>query len=343
MSEKKAALDSLIEIGRRFRDFESKLLTPEQLEGLERLLKHVDEIDPPPPALLKPGYSVPRSLTVVNVEFTDVKAEGQSTEDISADSDGSIVTWVEGDTRYISTQRKGQKIALDDSNAGTIFYSDNTLKNIINLDRLETSGVTSMLNMFNGCSNLLSLDLSGFDTTSVTKIHQMFSGCSALQEINLSGLTFKGMTSLESLFDGCKSLKQIDVSGIDASLVTNFIDVFSNCSQLTEITGLENFNTSSAVTYCQMFENCSALDMLDLSNFQIKKVQETTNMFNGCSNLKTIYASEWATEGPSTLRSNSSGMFSKCSSLPNYGSGQSITMAKWKENGGYFTNPAEKQ
>ena len=60
-----------------------------------------------------------------------------------------------------------------------------------------------------------------------------------------------------------------------------------------------------------MFEGCSSLTTLDLSNFNTQKVFQMHNMFYDCFNLQTIYASDkFVTTGI-----NGPGMFSGCYSL----------------------------
>ena len=61
-----------------------------------------------------------------------------------------------------------------------------------------------------------------------------------------------------------------------------------------------------------MFSDCSGLTSLDLSNFNTAKVTNMSYMFNSCSDLVTIYASDLFTTESVT---NSSGMFSDCTSL----------------------------
>lgn len=41
-----------------------------------------------------------------------------------------------------------------------------------------------------------------------------------------------------------------------------------------------------------MFEECSSLSDLDISNFDTSKVGSMENLFNGCSNLKTLKLGE---------------------------------------------------
>ena len=42
-------------------------------------------------------------------------------------------------------------------------------------------------NMFNGCSNLTTLDLSGWDLSNITKMDNVFEGCSNLGTIRMKG------------------------------------------------------------------------------------------------------------------------------------------------------------
>jgi surface protein len=42
-----------------------------------------------------------------------------------------------------------------------------------------------------------------------------------------------------------------------------------------------------------MFENCSSLTSLDVSNFNTSNMKNMSYMFQGCSSLQTIYAGNW--------------------------------------------------
>lgn len=83
-------------------------------------------------------------------------------------------------------------------------YKDNPrfIKRII-LDNYDASSVTNMMCMFDGCSSLVSLDLSSFDTSSVTDMMWMFSGCSSLVSLDLSGFDTSFVTNMLDMFDGC--------------------------------------------------------------------------------------------------------------------------------------------
>ena len=61
-----------------------------------------------------------------------------------------------------------------------------------------------------------------------------------------------------------------------------------------------------------MFYGCSALKTLDLSNFDTKNVTNMQSMFNGCSALTTIYASD---KFVTTACEFDGGMFVGCTNL----------------------------
>jgi len=60
-----------------------------------------------------------------------------------------------------------------------------------------------------------------------------------------------------------------------------------------------------------MFQKCSSLNSIDLSNFNTNKVTDMDCMFNGCSSLISINLSNFNTNNVT----NMSCMFHNCSSL----------------------------
>lgn len=85
---------------------------------------------------------------------------------------------------------------------------------------------------------------------------------------------------------------------------------FTRCSNLTEISGIENLNTSEVTHMGDMFNSCSSLSNLDLSSFDTKKVVDMSFMFKDCSSLTTLNVG-FSTENVSNMRN----MFANCSNL----------------------------
>ena len=76
-------------------------------------------------------------------------------------------------------------------------------------DRLIVINVTDMSTMFNGCSNLINLDLSHFDTSKVTNMQGMFNVCRNLTSLDLSGFDTSNVTRMYNMFSNCSNLKSI--------------------------------------------------------------------------------------------------------------------------------------
>ena len=87
--------------------------------------------------------------------------------------------------------------------------------------------------------------------------------------------------------------------------------MFEDCDQLTEISGLENLNTSETVDMCEMFYGCSSLAKLNLSSFNTTNVSNMYQMFYDCSSLESLDVSSFNTEKVESMYK----MFYNCSRL----------------------------
>ncbi len=80
------------------------------------------------------------------------------------------------------------------------------LTTIEGLQNLNTSAVTNMRNMFDGCSRLTELNVSNFNTSEVTDMSAMFRNCYGLKELNVSSFNTSAVTNMSEMFSGCSSL-----------------------------------------------------------------------------------------------------------------------------------------
>ena len=99
--------------------------------------------------------------------------------------------------------------------------------------------ITSAIHMFDGCSNLTTLDLTPLSGwTSVTNVSTMFSGCSSLTTLNLSPLSgWTSVTSASSMFNGCSSLESLDLTPLSGwTDIGDVRKLFAYCSSLQSIT-----------------------------------------------------------------------------------------------------------
>ena len=120
--------------------------------------------------------------------------------------------------------------------------------------------------MFNGMSNLVTMDTDNMSTARTT--------------------TFKGT------FQGCNKLQELNVTNWDTSNVTDFIAAFNWCYEL-DLIGYENWNTSKVTNMAMLFQSNRAATELDLSKWDMSNVTTTASMFQDCQNLTTVNATGW--------------------------------------------------
>ena len=190
-----------------------------------------------------------------------------------------------------------------------MFYRCSDLTSL-NVTGFDTSAVTSMESMFNGCSNLTSLDLTGFNTSTVTNMDSMFNSCQKLASLDLSSFNTSAVTTMNSMFYQCSGLTSLDLTGFDTSAVTNMASMFTGCSKLTSL-NLSSFDTSSVMNMDSMFNGCLKLTSLDLSSFNTSVVTSMETMFNGCSSLTSLNLSSFDTSMVTSLWL----LFDDCKSL----------------------------
>ena len=99
------------------------------------------------------------------------------------------------------------------------FNSMKYLTTITGIEYLNTSEVTDMSNMFSDCSNLESLNLSGFNTSKVTNMEWMFTGCTELKSLNVSNFNTMKVTSMRCMFRKCPGLTSLNLSSFNPSNV----------------------------------------------------------------------------------------------------------------------------
>lgn len=109
--------------------------------------------------------------------------------------------------------------------------------------------------LFDGCSKLLSADLSGFETSEITSMYHMFTGCSMLKTVNLSSFDTSKVTSMDNLFQSCNMLKVLDLRSFETPELKYVSYMFSGCSELTKILASDKFVTTSVTSSAEMFRN----------------------------------------------------------------------------------------
>ena len=163
--------------------------------------------------------------------------------------------------------KSGQaNVVIDDeiTNMNSMFNGCSNLTSLDLFTHFNTSKVTSMRNMFCNCYNLTELDLSAFNTSKVTSMNSMFYNCPGLTSIDLSSFNTSNVTSMEHMFYCCNGLTTLDLSNFDTSNVTDMHGMFINCSNLTTIKGV--IDMKSCEDWYDMFLNCPKLKGVKIKN-----------------------------------------------------------------------------
>ena len=104
------------------------------------------------------------------------------------------------------------------------------------LDNPNTSAVTNMYSMFNGCP-LFNGHVSGFNTAAVTNMAYMFSACSVFNQ-SVANFNTAKVANMNNMFRNCPAFKQ--------SLATFSLDAATNIGEM--LVGSTNINATGTTT-----------------------------------------------------------------------------------------------
>ena len=175
-----------------------------------------------------------------------------------------------------------------------IFADCNSLKEIPNIFKWDTTNVETMKYMFSKCHSLKNISyLQNLNTLNVKDMSGLFEECISLESLSaLSNWKTNSLENMNKLFFGCEKLNEISgISNWDISKVTNMSCMFYGCESLAEISVLSEWKDKTSKVKCMsyMFGKCSALTNIDLlSKWDLSNVVEMNNMFEECTNLEDI-------------------------------------------------------
>lgn len=188
-----------------------------------------------------------------------------------------------------------RKIAdLDLTGITSCASSFSNLGNLTEIGELSnSSSVTTMSNMFSGCSSLTSLGTSTFGSTFSTAnvtngMSSMFQYCSNLQSLDLTNFNTRKVTYMTRMFQGCNNLETI-IFGNDFSLekctsTSSLQQMFGSCTKLNNAT----LNSILAILATYGGTASKTLQYVGLTSAQ-------ASVCTGLSNWSVASAAGWAT------------------------------------------------
>mgnify|MGYP004460367833 FL=1 len=233
--------------------------------------------------------------------------------DYSAGKDESVLAWFDSSSSTLYIGGYGKIIAGE--SLFCAFVGGRYIDSITGFEFLDTSNVTNMGNMFDGCgcySEVFTLDLGdNFDTSKVTDMSDMFNNCGAKSKVFTLNLGSKfdtsGVVYTYRMFQSCGQNSKVFTLDLgdkfDTSNVTNMLAMFQLCGASSEVFTLDlgdKFDTSNVTDMAQMFnlcgENSKVFKELDLSGFTINFSDPNCLLWfaRGIPVTKFIFGDGWA-------------------------------------------------
>ena len=157
----------------------------------------------------------------------------------------------------------------------------------LNVKHFNVDNVLHMSCLFSRCLRLKVINLESWDFSQVSDTNEMFAYCEKLEKI-IANFNFKMIKEMAFMFCYCTKLSKVDLSHSDLSYVFDFGYTFFKCEGLKDIRFSQGVWLKAKFTL-SMFDDCKALERLNLPDVILDDVIRSYAMFDDCDSLKEIY------------------------------------------------------
>jgi surface protein len=238
--------------------------------------------------------------------------------------DGDCIGWdvlntIGGTANWTSVVNWGQ-LQLGTDNYGYNFYGCTNLDLSSVSDTLDLTGVTNFAGLFFECPSLTTINnINSWDTSAITTMAEMFSGCTAFNQalsfdtsaVEAMGTMFfnatnfnsalnlntSAVTDMNGMFSGCSVFNQ--PLSFDTSSVEAMNRMFRDATAFNQ--NISSWNTGAVTDMGQMFrdapafnQNIGTWDVANVTNFALFMDGKTPATFS-TTNLNAIY-NGWSTQ-----------------------------------------------
>ena len=141
---------------------------------------------------------------------------------------------------------------------------------------LNLTGVTNLDGLFYDCTSLTTINnINSWDTSAITSMNAMFQGCTAFNQ-SLSFNT-SAVTSMNEMFLNATNFNS--ALTFNTSAVLNMGSMFSGCSAFNQPL---SFNTAAVTSMAGMFNNATAFNQ-NISSWNTGAVTDMSSMFRACA------------------------------------------------------------
>ena len=193
------------------------------------------------------------SKKTLKAETTIMSAPEQvsATDNIATGTNGTCSWLIDKDGKLIIWPTNDVSGVLQDitSNSGAPWYSYREQITEVKFEEGVKAGEKSCRALFNGCTNLISIDFADFDTSDAKDMFYMFYQCASLEELNLSGLNTENVENMYGIFNNTYNLKFLNLSNFDTTKATNITGICTNSLEKIIIGPKCNFKTNTNYGY----------------------------------------------------------------------------------------------
>ena len=150
-----------------------------------------------------------------------------------------------------------------------------------------TSNTADLYQMFKDCRELTSVVFR--EELTASRIDNMFDGCTSLVSVDLSPIKTNDAVYTAYMFSDCSAIESVVLGNIVSG---DSNAMFYNCVSLVSIV-FNGFDTSETQYMSEMFYGCESLETIDVSSLDTSSVCEMGGMFMGCLSLRSIDISSW--------------------------------------------------
>ena len=216
-------------------------------------------------------------------------------------------------------------------------FNNNVKLKSVDFSNAGFAKATSLKGLFNACANLISVgDTSSWSLSNVTTLEEAFNNCMVLSEIDVSTWDVSSVTNLKRTFAYCKALSVIDVSNWHTGKLANIEFMFIHCESVKHLEPLY-FDMSACKFVAQCFDHCTKLEYCDVGNWDAKEVRSLYNMWYACYSLEELDLSGFDTSHMPTNSVNHN-VFSGCVELHTIYASESLKFLSTQDCSNLFSS-----
>jgi surface protein len=179
------------------------------------------------------------------------------------------------------------------TNMSNMFYRCKSLQSV-DISNWDMRNATALDSMFYECTALKSVGISyvKLPVSPAASMGSMFYSVSST--LDVSSVIVGG--SLKGIFSSYKGTTIIGLENWDVSSVVDMSSMFTNCTKLTSVEGIRNWKPLSLQNTASMFYGCLFSD-IPVASWGVSTLTNAKRMFSDCSKLNSIDLSTWNLAG----------------------------------------------